>query len=140
MWHIPEGFDEIFILDLELISSNGKEIASNQYIFSADDKTPFAKLKKDISASTKITPALSHTTEDSYRLTIKNEGDAYALFTEVDIVNDDKYYAYYSANYFLLEPNGKRNIDVEVVKLNEDESKAPIFAVKGWNVGEVIIE
>ena len=121
---------DVFCLDIVLSNSTGEVRSSNRYVFSCGSN--LAPLL--VTAPTRLSVEKQND-GDLWLLTVKNAGDATALFVWLE---DSRALAAtgcanFEDNHFCLFPDESRVIEVEWAGVTESERR---LTVGGWNTGD----
>ena len=124
---IPE---EVFFLDLQLLSPDGILLSHNRYVF-----TRTADLTPLLACPETIVSISSSSGEDVVTLT--NKGEVAAMFAWLEDARDlnASGYAYFDDNYFCLLPEESRTVRVTWQDVPADERTVEI---SGWNTEYIL--
>jgi beta-mannosidase len=121
---IPE---EVFLLDMQLLESDGSALASNRYTFSHT-----ATLAPLLAAARTTLFISSSLTGDEQAVTLTNGGETVAMFVWLEDARDlnASGYAYFEDNYFCLMPGESHTVKVTWVGVPAEERR---LEISGWN-------
>lgn len=125
--------DDLFILDLRLLSEDGKEMAQSRYLFSrTDNLAPMLRLP-----ATKLS-IRQQTKGDLTRLTVVNAGERLALYVrlEDEREHERKGFVTFNTNHILLFPDEQKQIDI---RWNQVPTSERSVAVQGWNTNQLVV-
>jgi beta-mannosidase len=123
-----DGLDDIFFLDLDLLTDANQPLSSNRYIFTkAIDLAPL------LHVSPTLVRVEKELRGDDWTLAIRNIGDQTALFIWLEDSRSlgASGFAEFSDNHFCLFPQEMRQI---VVSWNNDSAEIRRVVISGWNV------
>jgi beta-mannosidase len=128
--HIPE---EVFFLDLGLISADGILLCKNRYVFSRTETlSPLLACQ-----ATKLSVS-SPVAGNEHILTLINTGETAAISVWLEDARDLNApgYVYFDDNYFCLLPGESRTMTVTWVDVPAVEQR---LEVAGWNTEHILV-
>ncbi len=130
-WHIPEGFSGPFICYVRCKDAAGETLSTNYYYFSVNTEPVWEPYLQ--APGTFLAVEVEATPEGKF-LRIANEGDTFALHTELEVLGPSADRVVFSDNYLSIRPGKVRRLWITGQLTSEDTLR-----IQAWNSNELLI-